>query len=124
MHMPGGLPILFPFSLAILMPSLVLSLRPLISISAKIPASMKNNSPIIVDVLIPSLIDMIITHLRLTTSRTSNNSFAERPSLSIFQTIRVSPAVDCFNNLLRTGLSSIFLPLFFPYRFYRSRHFS
>ena len=77
MHMPGGLPILFPFSLAILMPSLVLSLRPLISISAKIPASMKNNSPIIVDVLIPSLMELpdIMTELAILRgkSRTKTN---------------------------------------------------
>lgn len=110
---PGGRPILLPFCLANSIPSLVLSLRPFISISAKTPAIIKSNSPIIVDVSIPSLRDIIIIHLPLTMSRTSNNSLADRPSLSIFQTINISPAVDCFNNLLRTGQFFNFLPLFF-----------
>lgn len=110
--MPGGRPILFPFNLAILMPSLVLSLRPFISISAKIPASLKKTSPIIVEVLIPSVREIIITHFLLTVSITSHKSLADLPILSIFQTMIISPAVDCFNSLLSTG-RSIFLPLFF-----------
>lgn len=110
--MPGGRPILFPFNLAILMPSLVLSLRLLISISANIPASLKKTSPIIVEVLIPSVRDIIITHFLLSISITSHKSFADLPILSIFQTMIVSPAEDCFISFLRMG-RSFFVHFFF-----------